>query len=144
MARRRIPRFKVADFAQQIVGGFLLAGPFVITEEVWVAAAETSTVQWLVAVGMVFVIGYGALYQADVDRDPDAEAEVGGVPIRFVSLMFVSFGSVAILMAVFGAPWTFLAGLDVPRDRWPMVTLHAAAIASVFSVVGAATADSVF
>ena len=143
MSRWR-PDFQFADIAQQVVGGFLLAGPFVITEEVWVAAIGISTLQWLVAVGMVFAIGYGALYQADADRDPDAEAEVGGVPLRFVSLMGVSFGSVAILMAVFNAPWTFLATLDVPREEWLTVTLHAGAIASVFSVVGAATADSVF
>ena len=39
MARWR-PRFQVADIAQQIVGGFLLAGPFVVTEEVWTLATE--------------------------------------------------------------------------------------------------------
>jgi len=142
MARRR--QFKVADIAQQVVGGFLLAGPFVLTEEVWIAASEMSTVQWVVALGLVFAIGYGALYRADSDRDPDHEADVGGIPVRFLSLMGVSFGSVIILMVVFDAPWAFLSGIDVPRDRWLVVTLHAIAIDSVFSVVGAATADSVF
>ena len=144
MARRRRPRFKIADIAQQIVGGFLLAVPFVLTEEVWIAATAMSTVQWIIALGLVFAIGYGALYQADVDRDPEHEADVGGVPVRFLSLMGVSFGSVVILMVVFDAPWAFLSGLDVPRSEWFGVTLHAIAIDAVFSVVGAATADSVF
>src|SRR5699024_10095167 len=138
MARRR--QFKVADIAQQVVGGFLLAGPFVLTEEVWIAASEMSTVQWVVALGLVFAVRYGALYRADSDRDPDHEADVGGIPVRFLSLMGVSFGSVIILMVVFDAPWAFLSGIDVPRDRWLVVTLHAIAIDSVFSVVGAATA----
>lgn len=144
MAKRRRSRFKVADIAQQVVGGFLLAGPFVLTEEVWIAAAEMSTVQWVVALGLVFAIGYGALYRADSDRDPDHEADVGGIPVRFLSLMGVSLGSVVILMVVFDAPWAFLSDLDVPHDRWLVVTLHAIAIDAVFSVVGAATADSVF
>jgi uncharacterized membrane protein len=28
-------RFSLADIAQQMIGGFLLASPFVVTEEVW-------------------------------------------------------------------------------------------------------------
>jgi len=77
----RAPRFKIADTAQQIVGGFLLAGPFVVTEEVWVLAANMTWAHALAVVGIVFGIGYGALYKADDDRDPDAEAEVAGIPV---------------------------------------------------------------
>ena len=58
-------------------------------------------------VAIVFAIGYGGLYEAEDDRDPDREVEVAGVAVRFVSLMAVAFGS-------------------------------------IFSVVGAATADPVF
>ena len=144
MARIRRPRFKVADIAQQVVGGFLLAGPFVLTEEVWIAASAMSTIQWVVTLGLVFTIGYGALYQADSEHDPDRERDVGGVPVRFLSLMTVAFGSVVVLMVVFDAPWAFLSDLDVLRGEWFVVTLHAIAIDAVFSVVGAATADSVF
>ena len=129
-------RYALADSAQQIVGGFLLAGPFVVTEEVWSLAANMDPLNAALVVGIVFAIGYGALYKADDERDPDREAEVGGVPLRFLSLMTVAFGSVAILAFAFEAPETFDAG--------PFTTVKAIAVGSMFSVVGAATADSVF
>jgi len=146
-------RFKLADTAQQIVGGFLLAGPFVVTEEVWTLAANMSWLQTLVTVGIVFGIGYGALYKAD-DRDPEAETEVVGVPLRFVSLVVVSYCSVLVLAIAFGAPGTFLAdtggdqvvvvgGVHVDL-RTVAVTIRAVSVGAVFSVVGAATADSLF
>jgi uncharacterized membrane protein len=136
-------RFKVADIAQQVVGGFLLAGPFVVTEEVWVLATEMTVWQGLGAALIVFLTGYGALYKAD-DRDPEREEEVGGVPVRFLSLMIVSFGAVLLLALVFNAPATFFTGLEVPRSEWPYNTAKAVSIGAIFSVVGAATADSVF
>ncbi|WP_439027985.1 DUF2391 family protein [Haloarchaeobius sp. DT45] len=146
-------RFKLADSAQQVVGGFLLAGPFVVTEEVWVLAANMTTIHGLITVAIVFAIGYGALYKADDDRNPDRELEVGGIPLRFVSLMLVSFGSVAILALAFTAPETFLVGdgdgiLTTAADTTPtdtevaVTTLKAISVGAIFSVVGAATADS--
>jgi len=146
VARRR--RYQLADTAQQLVGGFLLAGPFVVTEEVWALADNMSPVHAFLTVAIVVAIGYGALYQADDDRDPDREAEVAGVPLRFVSLMGVSFGSVAVLALVFTAPQTFLVGngiLTDPSDADVAVTtLKAISVGAIFSVVGAATADTVF
>ena len=141
-------RFALADSAQQIVGGFLLAGPFVVTEEVWVLASHMEDWQGLLTVLMVFGVGYGALYKADDDRDPDREAEVAGIPSRFISLMLISFGSVAILAFIFDAPETFLAETTYvagePTMRTLEVTLKALSVGAIFSVVGAATADSVF
>ena len=128
--------FRPADVAQQLVGGFLLAGPFVVTEEVWVLAGHMSTLQWGVVVTMVFAIGWGALYRADSGRDADDETEVAGIPYRFLTLMLVSFGSVLVLALSFAAPETFGAGA--------FQTAKAVSIGAVFAVVGAATADSVF
>jgi uncharacterized membrane protein len=138
----RTPRFRVSDTAQQLVGGFLLAGPFVVTEEVWLLAENMTRWHMLATVAIVFAIGYGALYEADSDRDPDREAEVVGIPLRFISLMAVSFGSVAILAVVFDAPGQFLA--DLVGWYRVEVTLRAISVGAIFSVVGAATADSVF
>ena len=142
----RAPRFKIADTAQQIVGGFLLAGPFVVTEEVWVLAANMTWAHALAVVGIVFGIGYGALYKADDDRDPDAEAEVAGIPVRFVSLMIVSFGSVLVLGIAITAPTTFAEQLELGTEPAVVaaLTLKATTVGAIFSVVGAATADSVF
>lgn len=106
-----------------------------------------STIHAVVTVCLVFGIGYGALYKADHARDPDREADVAGIPTRFISLMVVSFGSVAILAVVFAAPETFLHdGLfdGHTSTRVLFTTAKAVSVGSVFSVVGAATADSVF
>ena len=139
---RRPRQFRLADSAQQIVGGFLLAGPFVVTEEVWDLATEMNELQAVATIVVVSAIGYGALYTADTTRDPDTEQEVGGVPLRFLSLLGVSFGSVLILALLFGAPTVFLEGESI--DTQAAVTFRAVSIGSVFSIVGAATADSVF
>jgi uncharacterized membrane protein len=144
LKRPRRPRgFRPADSAQQIVGGFLLAGPFVVTEEVWVLAESMNLLQALATVCLVFAIGYATLYKADTTRDQTAEQNVAGIPIRFVSLMVVSFGSVTVLALLFDAPNTFL-GSDGTTVETALITLKAVSVGSVFSVVGAATADSVF
>lgn len=132
----RTKRYGLADSAQQIVGGFLLAGPFVVTEEVWNLAKNMGPINAGVTVLIVFLIGYGALYKADDERDPEREADVAGIPVRFVSLITVSYLSVVILALAFDAPETFDADLAV--------SLKAISVGAVFSVVGAATADSVF
>ena len=141
MARTN-PRFRFDDVAQQFVGGFLLAGPFVVTEEVWDLAENMTNWHALFVVGIVVAIGYGALYEADDDRDPESEPEVVGVPLRFISLMSISFGSVVLLSLAVTAPDQFLGDLVV-RER-VIVTTRAVAVGAIFSVVGAATADSVF
>jgi uncharacterized membrane protein len=139
----RRPTFRLADSAQQIVGGFLLAGPFVVTEEVWVLAGSMSNLQGALTVCIVGLIGYAALYQADTKRDPDIEQQVAGIPIRFISLMLVSFGAVTILALVFDAPATFLGDNGLSTLELVETTFKAISVGSVFSVVGAATADSV-
>ncbi len=135
-------RYVLADTAQQVVGGFLLAGPFVVTEEVWTLADNMRWWHTLLTVSIVFAIGYGALYKADDNRDPDREVGVAGVPIRFVSLMLVSFGSVALLAVIFTAPETFISGATL--REMALTTLRAVSVGAMFSVVGAATADSLF
>ncbi|SEH50659.1 hypothetical protein SAMN05192561_103257 [Halopenitus malekzadehii] len=142
--RVRRPNFRIADSAQQTVGGFLLAGPFVVTEEVWGLAQGMHPVQAILTAGVVAAIGYAALYRADTGRDPDTEQAVAGIPIRFLSLMTVSFGSVLVLALLFDAPDTFLIDQGMTgREVW-VTTAKAVTIGAVFSVVGAATADSVF
>ncbi|MFB6200872.1 MAG: DUF2391 family protein [Halorhabdus sp.] len=140
MARRE--RYRLADTAQQVVGGVLLAGPFVVTEEVWTLAREMSLLHAVATATLVAVIGYGALYEADDDRDPDAEAEVGGLPVRFLSLLGVAFGSVALLALLLNAPGVFVPSLPVTAQL--SVSLKVSTVGGIFSVVGAATADSVF
>jgi len=150
VGRRR--RFALADTVQQIVGGFLLAGPFVVTEEVWVLAQSMAPIQVLLTVVIVLAIGYGALYKAD-DRNPDRESEVGGVPLRFISLIAVSYFSVIVLAIAFDAPGTFIGASGTAEVEVFGIegnlgllgsTLKAVSISAVFSVIGAATADSLY
>jgi uncharacterized membrane protein len=124
------------DLAQQIVGGFILSAPFVVTEEVWSLAASMSQAQAAITVCIALSIGYGTLYRADNDRDPDEELSIVGIPLRFVSLVLISYLSVTILAFVFNAPATFGATTAS--------TAKAISIGAIFSVVGAATADSLF
>jgi len=93
-------------------------------------------------VGAVMAIGYGGLYGADNDRDPRREAAIIGVPVRFISVLIVAFGSVGALAVAITAPAVFLGDLDQPARA--AVTLRAISIAAVFSVVGAVTTDSLF
>jgi hypothetical protein len=100
----RQSRYALADTFQQTVGGFLLAGPFVVTGEVWELAASMAWYHVAATTLIVFATGYAALYRADDDRDPDREADVVGVPVRFVSLVAVSYLSVLALALAFDAP----------------------------------------
>lgn len=139
----RSRQFRPTDSAQQVVGGFLFAGPFVVTEEVWVLAENMAVFNVVATVSVVFAIGYATLYKTDPERDSESEPGIGGIPIRFISLMLVSFGSVTILALLFSAPETFLSATTGSTER-VQTTAKAVSVGSIFSVVGAATADSLF
>ncbi|MCL9816056.1 DUF2391 family protein [Natronocalculus amylovorans] len=141
---RKRRRFRIADSAQQIVGGFLLAGPFVVTEEVWLLAAGMNLWQAFATIGIVCAIGYAALYKADTKRDPSEEQDIVGIPVRFLSLVCIAFGSVLVLALLFDAPDTFLLDNGATTAETAIITFKAVSVGAVFSVVGAATADSVF
>jgi len=114
-----------------------------VTEEVWLLADNMSVLQAVATVGIVCAIGYATLYKADTKRDRSTEQHVVGIPVRFLSLMAVAFGSVAVLSLLFDAPDTFLQSAESNAEIG-LVTFKAVSVGSVFSVVGAATADSVF
>jgi len=135
-------KHQLADTAQQIVGGFLLSGPFVVTEEVWMLAQNMTMFHSLFLVSAVIAIGYGGLYGADNDRNPRLEAAVAGIPVRFISVMIVAFGSVGLLAFSITAPDLFLSDLSAPDRHY--VTFRAMSVGAVFSVVGAVTTDSLF
>lgn len=130
-----VPRFGWDDIAQQVVGAVLLSAPFVVTEEVWSLAASMNPLQTGITVFMVFAVGYVTLYQAE-DHEAGAEPAVLGVPLRFVTLIVVSYSSVAVVAFVFDAPEAFEATLPT--------TVKAVCIGAVFSVIGAASADGLF
>lgn len=86
----------MADSAQQIVGGILLAGPFVVTEAVRPFADTMSPLQAVATIGRVGGIGSPTLNIADTKRDSTTEQRIAEIPVRFLSLMLVVFSQVAI------------------------------------------------
>jgi len=84
--------------------GILLAGPFVVTQEVWMLAENMTIFHSLFLVGVVMAIGYGGLYGADNDRDPNREAIFLCIPVRFISVMIVAFSSVTLEPRFASAP----------------------------------------
>jgi len=127
--------FSISDLAQQIVGGYLLAGPFVVTEEVWMLAENMTLIHSLITVLMVFIIGFGSLYQADRNRDYGEEDEIAMIPIRLISLILVAYLSVASLIFVFNAVQSFGAT--------SFIAFKVMSVGAIFSVVGAAAVDSI-
>lgn len=129
-------RFKIADSFQQMIGGFLLAGPFIVEGGTWELAAGMKNLHAIVLTFIIMIIGYAALYKADKGRDVAKERKLHGIPLRFISLITVSISSVLIL--------TFLLSAQQTMQASNITTLKALVIASVFSTIGAATADSIF
>lgn len=106
-------------------------------------AAAMTGMHVCLTVAIVAAIGYSALYAADDSRKADFEEEVVGIPFRFISLMLVTYSSVILPSLIIGAPAT-LGGVPFFTFEWAVLTLKAGSIAAIFSVVGAATADSIF
>ena len=132
-AERGYP-FGADDFFQQVTGSAILTAPFLFTEEVWRMASATSTVQATLSVLVTLFLGHGILYVAKRDRDWDKERKLFGVTLRYVSLMAVSFGTVLFLLGITAAEQVFADGL---YHMFKLVSMI-----SIFSVIGAATADN--
>ncbi|GAB3662858.1 DUF2391 family protein [Natrinema versiforme] len=130
--------FRISDFVQQIVGGLFVASPLVLTEETWRLADGMQIQHIMLTTAIVFVVGYALLYETDSQHNigSDSDAGIGGViPRRFVSLMLVAYLSVGLLAFAFAAPSTF--------EETPLETLRAVSICAIFSMIGAATADTI-
>jgi uncharacterized membrane protein len=122
------------DFFQQLMGSMLLSGPFVFTQEIWQLAAGMSGIQAFCMLLLSAALGYGVLYVASQDRDWELERKVFGLTLRYVSLLTVSMISVVMLIGLTSAASTFGASF--------FGMLKAMTVFSIFSIIGAATADN--
>lgn len=132
-ASQRYP-FGKDDFFQQIIGSALLSAPFIFTEEVWTIALNTSIIQSIGSVAVTMALGHGILYIAKQDRDFDTERKIFGVTLRYISLMAVTFGSIFLILGLTATAQTF--------DASAVQALKTVSLISMFSVIGAATADN--
>ncbi len=128
-------KFATSDLAQQLIGGYLIAGPFVVTDEVWLIAKNMTIIHSIIAILLVIVIGFGALYKADKNRKIEEEEEVGRVPIRLISLIGVAYLSIGSLIFLFNAIEVF--------DATILTALKVMTIGAIFSILGAAAIDSI-
>ncbi|MFB6145339.1 MAG: DUF2391 family protein [Candidatus Nanohaloarchaea archaeon] len=122
------------DFLQQVVGGAIISAPLLMTQEVWMTTKGMSFLQSVIAVFTTFLLGYGILYVEKHERDFDTERDIAGIKLRYISLMMVTFGIPFFLLAITSAGQTLGAGLSN--------ILKAVSFLSIFSVIGAATADN--
>lgn len=128
-------KFATSDLAQQLIGGYLIAGPFVVTDEVWLIAENMTIFHSIIAILLVIIIGFGALYEADKDRDIEEEEEVGRVPVRLISLIGVAYLSIGSLIFLFNAIEVF--------DATILTAFKVMTIGAIFSLLGAAAIDSI-
>ncbi|QKQ98556.1 DUF2391 domain-containing protein [Candidatus Nanohaloarchaea archaeon] len=126
--------FGADDFFQQVTGSAILTAPFLFTQEVWRMAAATSLFQTSLSILVTLFLGHGILYVAKRDRDWDSERQFMGVTVRYISLMTVSFGTVLFLLSITAAEEVFAQN--------SLHLLKLVSMISVFSVIGAATADN--
>ncbi len=109
-----------------------------ITEETWRLAERMEVPHVVFTMVIVFLTGYGLLYKADTQHNLSIESDIGlggVIPRRFLSLILVSYLSVGLLAFAFAAPSTFAVT--------NAVTLRAISISAIFSMIGAATADTI-
>ncbi|MGM0381202.1 MAG: DUF2391 domain-containing protein [bacterium] len=127
--------FGYDDLLQQVVGGFLLSGAFIVTEEVWKLGEAMNWYQFSGVVILIMGIGYFGLYGAEKRRE-EQERKILRIPYRFISLLLISVSSVVILAYLFSAPEVFQASSTT--------IIKTLSIACIFSTVGAITADNIF
>lgn len=132
-ASKKYP-FGPDDFFQQVIGSALLSAPFLFTEEIWILAFNISGTQAFLSAVLTLILGHGILYIAKQDRDFEQERKVGGFTLRYISLMTVTFGTILLLMALTSTPQTFGYQFSTAVKVMAMI--------SIFSVIGAASADS--
>lgn len=126
--------FGIDDFFQQVIGSVILTAPFLFTEEVWTLSANMSVLQSSIMITASLLIGHGVLYVAHQERNWKSERKLFGVTVRYLSLMTVAFGTVGFMILLTSADQTFGSSFSE--------TLRAVALMSPFSIIGAATADS--
>ncbi len=128
-------RFSISDLIQQILGGYLIAGPFIIEDGFWLLAENMTTFHSLIAILMVIIIGFGASTQDDKEQDSEEEEIDVDNPLRLVSLISVAYLSVGSLIFVFNAIETFNLTL--------FTAFKGMSLGAIFSLVGAAAMDSI-
>ena len=135
MARTKPNRFRLADLAQQFIGALVIGSGFILPPDVWLVSEQMSPIQVLLTLVLIPGIAYLGLYSADQAHDVERERQVGGVPLRLVSLFVVAGLTATAVVVFFREPAFYKATLGT--------TLKAIIVTSLFTTISATVADSV-
>jgi len=127
-------RFEWDDFAQQVVGAVILSAPFAVTEEVWTLARNLTPLRLFLIVALTIIFDILLLYHTKIKR-MRSKTRVAGIPLRLLSLLFVTYVTSALILSLFG-----VLGGEVITTMWELKIII---LVGLFANIGACTADMI-
>lgn len=126
-------KFGFDDVAQQVVGAFLLAAPFSVTEEVWTLAKNLTPLRLVLIVFFTIFITTLIIYYTRFQKVTIEGIGKLSIPRRLISLFLISYSTSFFILWVFG-----IIGTEIKDMYW---SFKLVILVSFFSSLGAATAD---
>jgi uncharacterized membrane protein len=124
-------KFGADDLAQQIVGAVIVSSPFAVTEEVWKLSDKLTTFH-LAAIILINITFALLLFKFAKFKSIDMK-NIGILPLRVISLIFVAYSVTTIMLFVFG-----VLGGQVTQLLWGFKLVI---LVGLFASIGAGTAD---
>ncbi|MFH1978267.1 MAG: DUF2391 family protein [Candidatus Aenigmatarchaeota archaeon] len=125
-------RFSLDDVAQQIVGAFLFAAPFSVTEEVWNLANSLDPLRLGVIIFAMIFVSTLIIFYTKFQRIARENIGHTSVPKRLVSVILVAYIVVTSLLWMFGV---------IGQITDPVWIIKLVIFISFFSSIGASAAD---
>lgn len=125
-------KFGWDDFAQQIVGAVILSAPFAVTEEVWNLARNLTTSRIFLIIVLTILFDILLLYHTKFQK-MEHKKIVAGIPLRLISLLFVTYAVSALILSLFG-----ILGGQIIAPMWEIKIII---FVGLFANIGACTAD---
>lgn len=95
-------KFNFNDLAQQIVGAFLFAAPFSVTEEVWNLASTLTIERTIFIFAFTIFISAMIIFYTKFQKVAKETIAHTSIPKRLVSVILVSYLSVTLLLWMLG------------------------------------------
>lgn len=124
-------KFEWDDFAQQVVGAVILSAPFAVTEEVWNLARNLTPLRLFLIVALTLLFDVLFLYYTRFKKMRGKR--VSGIPLRLISLLFVTYTTSALVLTLFG-----VIGGEIVTTMWEIKIII---LVGLFANIGACTAD---
>ncbi len=134
MIKIKPEKFGWDDVAQQIIGAYLFASPFAVTQEVWDLSVHLSTIRTLIIIIITVFVSSLIIYYTKFQKVAMEVEEVGPIeiPRRLLSLFIISYSASFSILWMFGV---------IGQITDPLWIVKLVIFVSFFSSIGAATAD---